>query len=143
MTQQRGSSSGTERRPHKPEAGGSSPPLAIVPTGRCDFCYAERPTWLYRCESFESAPGIGWESDGDWAACDECHVRIERRDVDAMLDHRDLSAEMEVARLVPGLSYEEVKRDMREMVRRLYLAFFRYRTGPAMKVAGDGARAAR
>lgn len=50
---------------------------------RCDFCFAPDPTWSFPCESFPlpeemRAAESGYESYGDWAACDACRSVIER-----------------------------------------------------------------
>lgn len=49
---------------------------AEVVVGRCDFCYVDHPEWVIPARDFEVVPGH--VSNGNWAACDECGVLIER-----------------------------------------------------------------
>jgi hypothetical protein len=42
---------------------------------QCDFCASTQPAWCWRTRSFVLLD-IGWASDGDWAACNECNTDI-------------------------------------------------------------------
>jgi hypothetical protein len=42
---------------------------------QCDFCASTQPAWVWRTRSFVM-PSIGWASDGNWAACNECNADI-------------------------------------------------------------------
>jgi hypothetical protein len=42
---------------------------------QCDFCTSTQPAWVWRTRSFVM-PNIGWASDGNWTACNECNTDI-------------------------------------------------------------------
>lgn len=60
-----------KRMPHPPKR-------ALV----CDFCSSDNPQWDYPARDFvgEAHSNFVSSSDGDWAACSECHALIEAGD---------------------------------------------------------------
>lgn len=64
----------------------------------CDFCYAPEPRYVHRCERFALAPepAVGFhgyvDTDGEWAACEECHQCLIAR-ADRALMARSMTGE--------------------------------------------------
>jgi hypothetical protein len=58
-----------------------------TPPTRCDFCSNHETRWRYPCPDFSlDVPSLqGWNSDGDWAACDPCSTLIEADQWDALV----------------------------------------------------------
>jgi hypothetical protein len=58
-----------------------------APPNRCDFCSNHETRWRYPCPDFSlDVPSLqGWNSDGDWAACDPCSTLIEAGQWDALV----------------------------------------------------------
>jgi hypothetical protein len=42
---------------------------------QCDFCASTQPAWRWRTRSCVLLD-VGWASDGNWAACNECNADI-------------------------------------------------------------------
>lgn len=70
--------------------------------GRCDFCSTDEPAWVVPTRTFETLPG--YQSNGDWAACDACVKFVRARNWDGLID-RVLSCGTyeNTAALRPGL----------------------------------------
>jgi len=47
--------------------------------GKCDFCSAPDPEWIYPTHDF-AMDAVGWGSRGAWAACEECSALIEAQE---------------------------------------------------------------
>lgn len=45
-------------------------------SGKCDFCSAPDPPWLYSAANF-AMEQAAWGSSGGWGACDRCSELIE------------------------------------------------------------------
>jgi hypothetical protein len=109
------------------------PPVPIDPEeapgqfrGRCDFCYAEEPTWQIPVRSFELEDLPGHGSAGDWAACDACMTLIERNDWNGLVrrvvtkwEQREGIAMLpEVQQSLRGL-YRKIRRNITGAPRRI------------------------
>lgn len=99
----------------------------------CDFCSAptgEDPVWRYPAEDFAYSvqlPGSAPQaSDGDWAACEECHVLIENDDR-VGLAARSVASDLE---LHP--EYKGYELQFMALTRQMHDDFFRHRTGDAI-----------
>jgi hypothetical protein len=95
----------------------------------CDFCLVTRPTWEYPAERM---PLLGHplvdESEGEWAACDECHALIDAHKLQELID-RCIKAQIEAE--TPGYVVSPALYIMRRKLRENLLRFFDARTGPA------------
>jgi hypothetical protein len=106
-------------------AAGAAPP-------GCDFCTAPGATWREPAGPIELrlAGGYGFASPDDWAACDACHVLIERGDREALAarcaDQLAAAGELPAAALAGA----------RAAARWLHDAFFAARRGAARRVGG-------
>jgi len=88
---------------------------------QCDFCSSTEIRWRYPTQSF--SPGLGYESVGDFAACDACHDLIEKDDREGLL-----------TRSVETMPILPLPREFAEFaVRTIHIGFFNYRTGPATR----------
>jgi len=98
--------------------------------GKCDFCSAAHPTWVYPARSFEIADH-GWGSDGAWAACEDCSLLIEKEDYKQLVNRRMVPNGITHAFADIGMHHLS-KRELREIeiqTERLFNKFRRARKG--------------
>lgn len=89
--------------------------------GRCDFCNAPGPEWVYPCRNF-SIDESGFV--GDWAACSAC-----RDDIDAGRWGHVVGRNIrDVLSVYPAFTEVHVAVSMR--VEMLFNEFKKYRSGP-------------
>jgi hypothetical protein len=94
-------------------------------SGKCDFCSAPDPEWIYPTRDFNMA-AMGWGSVGAWAACDACSALIEAR------DYRELRERgMAASGSAEGLPDDLVEL-LKDAVDKLHAKFRRERKGPRM-----------
>lgn len=91
----------------------------------CDFCSEPAPAWCYSASNFVAmtvGPVIA-ESEGNWAACDECHRLIEDGDRTG-LAQRSASLLIVISPQLACIA-GEIQKDLAE----LHAAFFEHRRG--------------
>ena len=86
----------------------------------CDFCTTSDPSWRFEAQVFAIDYGeVLGQSDGAWAACDECCRLILAGDREGLVDRA-----MQIAPSFPDVP-REAEREMRVWAQGL---FFAYRT---------------
>jgi hypothetical protein len=111
-------------------------------TAKCDFCGANEPQWRYACSPFKmlaigekdgTPASVTFNSDAEWAACNDCREIIER-------DGRSELAER-VLRLVPTFDFEHATTSERkfylDMLLQFHGTFFNTKGDPVPLRAGD------
>jgi hypothetical protein len=58
-------------------------------TYECDFCGDDDPGWEIPCSNFQIdvAPGLSFDFQGEWMACDRCKSLIEAGDRHGLLEY--------------------------------------------------------
>ena len=84
---------------------------------RCDFCFADYPTWILPAEDWETIPEMSM-SQGDWAACDACAACIQKNAWNRLLERVQVSYRARHGDLEPEV-VEEVERAQKRLYRQL------------------------
>src|SRR5258708_174694 len=87
----------------------------------CDFCCEGPPAWRYPCADFDMSELLPWGSVGDFAACEECSMLIEKN------DRFELAARTPDVKKAPQGPQRLV---YLMLVRKMHDKFFQNRQGP-------------
>ena len=95
----------------------------------CDFCSTPNPTWRYPAKSFEAEQhgNVHINSEGDWAACDECHRLIQTGNREGLLT-RTAQTYQEMFQTGEPLGY------LFQMFQAMHAKFFANRVGEPVRV---------